>query len=110
MSNNEITRGADGGPADAVSLDVQATNTKFRGAGQRRRMTKQRTVAANIKASVEIGVVSISDRNNDVMLTVRLEDMTAVLAAAYAAAKEVEECNSAKIEAASEAAPDAEKE
>lgn len=110
MSNIETEKEIAEAPKDAVSLDVQATNTRFIGAGQRRRIVKQLVVNANIKASVELGIVSISDRDNDVMLTVRIEDMTAILAAVYGKAKEEEECTKTETKEASETAPDADRE
>ena len=78
------------GPADGISLDVQSTHTRFRGKGSQRRMAKQVVVPGNIKASVELGVVSISDRVHDIMLTVRIEDMSAVMAGAYEMARRAE--------------------
>ena len=99
------------GPGDAISLDVEAMNTKFRGHGKRRRIANQQKVQGNIKASIELGVLSISDRNNEVMLTVCLEDVTTVLAALYAAALEEDgKCNNQKELEILEAAPDVDSE
>ncbi len=78
------------GPADGISLDVQGTYTKFHGQGKNRRMVRQTVVPGNIKASVELGVVSIADRAHDIMLTVRIEDMSAVMAGAYEMARRTE--------------------
>ena len=44
------------------------------------------------------------------MLTVRIEDMTAILAAVYGKAKEEEECTKTETKEASETAPDADRE
>ncbi len=79
------------GPLDGVGLNCNAVHTKFGGKGSKRRIVKQSNTNANIKASVETGVVSISDRQRNIMLTVSIQDMTMVLAAAFDAAKEVEE-------------------
>lgn len=91
MSDNEIKRpGADNpldAPQDAVSLDVECMRTRFTGKGRKRRIKDQKKVPGNIKASVRLGVVSITDRYNDTMATVRIEDMAAVMAAAYEMAK-----------------------
>ncbi len=78
------------GPADGISLDVQGTYTRFEGRGRNRRMLYQDVVPSNIKASVEMGVVSISDRGHDMMLTVRLEDMAMVMTAAYESVRKAE--------------------
>ena len=78
------------GPADGISLDVQSTHTRFRGKGRQRRMVKQIVVPGNIKASVELGIVSIADRAHDILLTVRIEDMAAVMAGAYEMARRAE--------------------
>lgn len=87
---SQDTRNIPEGPADGVSLDVQSTHTRFRGKGKQRRMAKQMVVPGNIKASLELGVVSISDRVHDIMLTVRIEDMSAVMAGAYEMARKAE--------------------
>lgn len=93
MNSSKIERvtNPQDGPLDGISLNCDAVHTKFRGEGSRRRIVKQSHTDANIKASVEAGVVSISDRQRDIMLTVNLQDMTAVLMEAFNAAKEVEE-------------------
>lgn len=94
MIENEIKRpGADNpldAPQDAVSLDVECMRTRFTGKGRKRRIKDQKKVPGNIKASVSLGVVSITDRFNDTMVTVRIEDMAAVMAAAYEMAKREE--------------------
>ena len=89
-NKGQDTRNIPDGPADGISLDVQSTHTRFRGKGNQRRMAKQMVVPGNIKASVELGVVSISDRVHDIMLTVRIEDMSAVMAGAYEMARRAE--------------------
>ena len=73
MSDNEIKRpGVDNpldAPQDAVSLDVECMRTRFTGKGRKRRIKDQKKVPGNIKASVRLGVVSITDRYNDTMAT-----------------------------------------
>ncbi len=95
MSEQEIkTPGADNpldAPQDAVSMDVECVRTKFTGTGSRRQIRKQVKVPGNIKASVTLGIVSITDRASDTMVTVRIEDMAAMMAAAYEMARKEEE-------------------
>ena len=104
------------GPADGVSMETQGTYTKFAGLNKNRRIVKQNVCPVGIKASIELGVVSISDRAHDVMLTVTMEDMTRIMAAAYERAaskdKEGKECQvgNPKTTGTSVAAPDAEQE
>lgn len=108
MSENEIKRpGADNpldAPQDAVSLDVECMRTRFAGTGSRRRIKKKVKVPANIKASVTLGVVSITDRSSDTMVTVRIEDMAAIMAAAYEMSRREEaECQTETSEPAESA-------
>lgn len=95
--------GADG-PDDGVSLDVRAMHTRFRGTGQTRRIVRQLEVKGNIKASVEMGIVSISDRTHGTMVTVGIENMALVMASAYRQAREVENgCQTETSEGAADA-------
>lgn len=81
------------GPLDGVGLIANGIHTKFGGRGDKRRIVKQNNTEVSIKASVELGVVSISDRSRDIMLSVSIHDMAAVMVEAFAAAKEVQgEC------------------
>lgn len=108
MSGNEIERpGVDSpldAPQDAVVLDVECVRTRFTGTGTRRKIKKQVKVPGNIKASVTLGVVSITDRATDTMVTVRIEDMAAIMAAAYEMSRREEaECQTETSEPAGSA-------
>ena len=90
-------------PEDWVQMDVTAEHTRFIGSGKNRKIKKQTTVPANIKASVDNNIIAISDRANDIMIAVSLDDMTAIMAGVYDYHRKVEEgCQ----QETSEGAPD----
>ena len=76
---------------DWVQLQANGIHTTFEGKDSGRKVSKQADVPVSIKASVENGIVSISDREHDIMLAVSLEDMTRVMAGAFRYHKELEE-------------------
>jgi hypothetical protein len=85
MENQKVVRVEDikEGPLDGVSLETQGTYTKFERIESNRIIKNMNLCPVGIKASFELGVVSISDREHDIMLTVSMEDMTEIMAAAY---------------------------
>ena len=78
-------------PEDWVQMDVTAEHTRFIGSGKNRKIKKQTTVPANIKASVDNNIIAISDRAHDIMIAVSLDDMTAIMAGVYDYHRKIEE-------------------
>lgn len=75
------------GPTDGVSYGVKGTLTKFMEQKKRGRMI-QTLLDCKIMASAECGTVSISMKDTKgIMMTVRLDEMIEVIAAALEAAK-----------------------
>ncbi len=88
--------GAEVGETDTVSYNVKGTLTRFPKWGKRRKM-EQTLRDCRIMASVEYGTVSISMRDKEgIMMTVRLDEMVELVAAALEAARHREAENPGK--------------
>lgn len=85
-------------PEDWVQMDVTAEHTRFIGSGKNRKIKKQTTVPANIKASVDNNIIAISDRAHDIMIAVSLDDMTAIMAGVYDYHRKVEEAKNGETQ------------
>lgn len=58
------------GPLDGVTLEVYGVRTKFRGHEEYRKIFQQNKGRLRLRASLSLGVVSITDVKNDFMLTI----------------------------------------
>lgn len=76
------------GPLDGVSLKANCVVTDFQNQGRAVKIKKQKVLPCSIKASYEIGTVSISVRDRKFMVAVRLDEMMEILREAAQAATE----------------------
>lgn len=89
---NEVIRNNDPsiGPLDGVSLEAKCAITSFTTAKGKVVGTKSQEMAdCNIKASMELGVISISVPGKARMVTIRIDEAMAVLKEAADAANEL---------------------
>lgn len=92
-SEIERVRDPKEGPLDGVSLNAYCAVTDFQSQGNKVRIKKQKVLPCSIKASYEIGTVSISVRDRRMMVAVRLDELMEVLKEASLAAMETREDN-----------------
>jgi hypothetical protein len=90
-SEIERVRDPKEGPLDGVSLNAYCAVTDFQNQGNTVKIKKQKVLPCSIKASYEIGTVSISVRDRRLMVAVRLDELMEVLKEASMAAMEVRE-------------------
>lgn len=88
---NQETRKENGEPMDLVKHDIRAAWTKFvvNGKKQTCRMKSQGTLDCRVMASYDDGVVSITVPSKATMVSVRLDELTAILHEASIKALEV---------------------
>lgn len=70
------------GPLDGCSVETRGVHTKFRGKGlhgREKTIFRQQETEVSMKASLSLGVVSISDKKRDTMITVSISEMAALL-------------------------------
>ena len=84
------------GPLDGASAKVNVARFIFNDDGQ---TFKHKVLEGNIKASYEIGTVSISVPEEKIMLAVRLDEIMQVMFAAAGAYRKLEEEKNQKKEA-----------
>ena len=89
---------------DWVQMAVNAQYVKFSGTGDDRKATEVVIVPASMKASVDNNIISISDREHDIMLAVSLDEMAAIMAGVFDYHRKVEKGCKTEV---SECAPDA---
>lgn len=89
---SEISRNTDPnvGPLDGVNLDAKGVVTTFDRYGSKNAsIKKQRLYDVHIKASYDLGTVSITIPKKSKMVTVRIDEMLAVMKSASDASNEV---------------------
>lgn len=80
------------GPLDGVSLDAKGVFTRFaKDDDGKRSIEDQKVHDVIIRASYEAGVASVTIRDLDVMVSVRIDELLGLLLAASTAAKEIQE-------------------
>lgn len=90
VTSAKIHVGSMGGPADGASLDAVGTFTRFVQPNGNR--FKQQVCKCKIMASVSHGTCSISMKDSKgIMITVRLDELYAVIAKAVAMSKALTE-------------------
>lgn len=92
---NKIYQNTDpkAGPLDGVQLRIDCVRTRFTRAVQKTGYPfKQAQTEANVSASVETGTFSIRDIQTNVMVSIRIEDVMAVCAAAVDASRRLSVC------------------
>ena len=70
------------GPVDGCSVETRGVHTKFKEKGlygREKTIFRQQETEVSMKASVSIGVVSITDKKRDTMITVSISEMAALL-------------------------------
>lgn len=63
-------------------METRGVHTKFKGKGlygREKTIFRQQETEVSMKASVSIGVVSITDKKRDTMITVSISEMAALL-------------------------------
>jgi len=86
LAEVEVNTDPEKGPLDAAEANVIIAKTLFKKDGTFR----QDMVKANIKASYELGVVSISIPKNNVMFSARIDEVMQVMFASAEAYKKME--------------------
>lgn len=81
MEEFKITRVEDPsyGPMDGVECRTDGVRTIFLGKGNLRKISRQEKTKVDIKASCSVGVVSISDPKRNIMYTLSISEMAAIL-------------------------------
>lgn len=97
-SEIERVRDPKEGPLDGVSLNAYCAVTDFQNQGNTVRIKKQKVLPCSIKASYEIGTVSISVRDRRMMVAVRLDELMEVLKEASKASMEQKQNNKQGVE------------
>ena len=97
-SEIERVRDPKEGPLDGVSLNAYCAVTDFQNQGNTVRIKKQKVLPCSIKASYEIGTVSISVRDRRLMVAVRLDELMEVLKEASEASMEQKQNNKQGVE------------
>ena len=92
----EVNADPDDGPLDGASAVVNMVKTIFPAEEQGK--IEQHQMSAKIMASYELGVCSITAREDNVMFTVRIDEMMQVLFASAGAYKKMIENNEKTVE------------
>lgn len=87
------------GPDDGVMVDAQCMKTQFKRNGK---FTQSKPHPGHISASMELGVFSIRDMTNGLMLSVTIQDALYVMSEALNKAKKLEEAGEPAAESAAE--------
>lgn len=75
------------GPLDGVECTIEAVRTTFAGMGRFKSIRRQDKTQVSVKASCQLGIISISDQEKNQMLTLSISELAVILNEALRAAR-----------------------